>query len=142
MYKKASTPKVNSWTFGVACINSNKKANSDRYSIKYRMFTPSFLNLNFKDVFSYNPLVGIILSAIVIDILLFTLNIKRFRPYTFLKTNRYFSLIVLYTVILFTIFRNIPVFPFTLLAPWLFKKIHLRHTVSERIPILVSKFTA
>lgn len=77
----------------------------------------SFLNLNFKDVFSYNPLVGIILSAIVIDILLFTLNIKRFRPYTFLKTNRYFSLIVLYTVILFTIFRNIPVFPFTLLAP-------------------------
>ncbi len=77
----------------------------------------SFLNLNFKDVFSYNPLVGIILSAIVIDILLFTLNIKRFRLYTFLKTNRYSSLIVLYTVILFTIFRNIPVFPFTLLAP-------------------------
>ena len=77
----------------------------------------AFLNFQILEAFSRNLLVGVLIMASIFEILFYLLKIEKLRPTNFLKTNRYVSIIVLYLVVLFTILRNIPFYPFNILAP-------------------------
>jgi hypothetical protein len=77
----------------------------------------AFLNLNIGDAFSSNLLVGFLIVILIVELLFYILKLEKFRPVNFMKSNRYFSIIVLCVVIAFTLLRNIPVFPFNVLAP-------------------------
>ena len=80
----------------------------------------AFLNFHILEAFSTNLLVGLLITATIFDILFYFLKLEKLRPVNFLKTNRYISIVVLYLVIVFTILRNIPFYPFNILAPWKF----------------------
>jgi len=77
----------------------------------------ALLNFDFIKAISSNILATICIIALVADMVMYLLKIEKYRPKNFLQNNRHIAQIVLYTVIIFTILRNIPFFPFNLLAP-------------------------
>lgn len=74
-------------------------------------------NLNLVKSLSYNILATLFILLLVVDFCFSLLKIEKFRPYKLLNSYRYSSVIVLIVILLFTVLRNIPVMPFTLLSP-------------------------
>lgn len=75
------------------------------------------LNLSFFQAFSQNILVVLFIFIFTIDVLFSILGMEKFRPYSILKSSNHFAKIILLVIITFTILRNVPIYPFTILAP-------------------------
>ena len=78
----------------------------------------AFLNGNLATAFRQNMLATICYIALLAEILMMLAESRRWRPTIWLNQTRYAALMVLIAVLAFTVFRNIPVYPFTLLAPF------------------------
>lgn len=79
----------------------------------------SFHQLLHLDIFGalrQNILATIVFIAIALDLIFWVMKKNQWRPYQLLHM-RYAELWVLGVVIVFTVLRNIPLYPFTLLAP-------------------------
>ena len=77
----------------------------------------AFLHGNFSDAFRQNLLATLCYFAIIAEIVFLITGKMHWRPSYRLKHSRYAALFVLTFVLVFTLLRNIPVYPFTLLAP-------------------------
>jgi hypothetical protein len=78
----------------------------------------AFLNGNVADAFRQNLLATTCYFALLAEMLLLLSGNIEWRPSHWLKHTRYAALLVLVAVLGFTFFRNIPIYPFTLLAPF------------------------
>jgi Protein of unknown function (DUF2752) len=78
----------------------------------------AFLNGNIADACRQNFLATICYIALFAEIILLAVSKTAWRPSVLLR-QRYAALIVLVALLIFTILRNIPVYPFTMLAPFL-----------------------
>ncbi len=77
----------------------------------------AIFNFDIQEAFSHNILVTVFVFAFIIDVIFMIFKIEKYRPSYFLKYNKYASRIILYLFIIFTVLRNIPFYPFTILAP-------------------------
>jgi Protein of unknown function (DUF2752) len=78
----------------------------------------AFLHANLAEAFRQNLLATVCYFAILAEMLLLIAGNRQSRPSYWLKHTRYAALSVLFAVLFFTLLRNIPVYPFTLLAPF------------------------
>jgi len=74
-------------------------------------------NFDLTTAFNQNILAVLFIFAFVIEFILKLFSLDRFRPYQYIQKNAYASLVILITIIAFTILRNIPSYPFSALAP-------------------------
>ncbi len=78
----------------------------------------AFLNGNLASAFRQNLLATLCYFAFLAEMLLMLAGRLKWRPSIWLKQTRYAALIILVAVLAFTFFRNIPIYPFTKLAPF------------------------
>jgi hypothetical protein len=78
----------------------------------------AFLNGQFSIAIRQNLLATVCYIALLAELFMMLAGSRKWRPTIWLNQTRYAALMVLVTVLAFTFFRNIPVYPFTLLAPF------------------------
>lgn len=78
----------------------------------------AFLNGNIADACRQNLLATLCYIAFFAEIILLAFKKTTWRPSALLK-QRYAALVVLVLLLVFTLLRNIPVYPFTMMAPFL-----------------------
>jgi Protein of unknown function (DUF2752) len=78
----------------------------------------AFLNGQLYIAFRQNLLATFCYIALLAELFLIIAGSRKWRPTIWLNQTRYAALIILFAVLAFTLFRNIPVYPFTLLAPF------------------------
>ena len=74
------------------------------------------LHINLLGAIRQNILATVVFIALALDLILWVLKKDQWRPYQLLH-KRYAALWVLGVVVVFTVLRNIPIYPFSLLAP-------------------------
>ena len=75
------------------------------------------LNFDFFQAASQNILVFLSVIFLVGDLVLNLLGKQQLRPYVLLKSSNRLAKKILFIIIIFTILRNTPMYPFTILAP-------------------------
>jgi len=78
----------------------------------------AFLNGHLATAFRQNLLATVCYFALLAEMFTLLAGTRKWRPTIWLNQTRYAALMVLVAVLAFTFFRNIPVYPFTLLAPF------------------------
>ncbi len=77
----------------------------------------ALLNGHWLEAISQNVFAFTFVIALLFELIFYTTNFHSLRPFKLLNKYRYSSISVLVLILGFTVLRNIPVYPFTLLAP-------------------------